>query len=442
MAVETQLQWVDSVPVRTVATERHVDGQIDANIKRSIEGPLLDALMHIGIRQTDTGVEYAAIIDQGLRGADMYDVLMQAAPNKLPFSIQAAAADWRMPEETTHESERLRELHERTFGNLWRVFLQSRGLLLQALTAKAKREVDGHSTFCTFYYRPEDIRDEIIQGRKQSHTSADDTAMLRAMQNDPNVADRFAIAHRRWLRKNAKRPNNRAFDGWSDFLRASLLTVCRKDPALRACMQRWENGDIVNGLEEEVRQKIEELDLMEFSADTLDTPVLVKRDHFASELGQQILGFVQGGATHTRHDWDMGYTIVNHREAKEIGARTKAISPQNNNMVMPLMRWTREGRKNRAWMYEPLDAESAPATFAQSQRERMDSLFGLTTVASLTPSLVAQWPQYMSMQKGGRQQGIHPAQVPLLAIMREKELLGTPLIQAIEERALEAIEQR
>ncbi|MEK7071029.1 MAG: hypothetical protein AAB966_04430, partial [Patescibacteria group bacterium] len=118
-----------------------------------------------------------------------------------------------------------------------------------------------------------------------------------------------------------------------------------------------------------------------------------------------------------------------------------------DNIIIPLLGWSTDASGKREWISQlpDEDVESVTRQFAPDQdpefdehrSQRLNPLVGLLTLAALSPEVIARWPDKMSLPGSAVQQPLREAQVPLLAIMRRKQLLASPVADRLETFALQ-----
>jgi hypothetical protein len=92
--------------------------------------------------------------------------------------------------------------------------------------------------------------------------------------------------------------------------------------------------------------------------------------------------------------------------------------------ISPLITWCRQRKGKRDFVFERSTDIDGGMTFR-------DGALGALAVAYFSPNVRAGWPPYMSI-RGSREQFIGAAQVPVLALMRQAQLLKTDFVEAAE----------
>lgn len=121
--------------------------------------------------------------------------------------------------------------------------------------------------------------------------------------------------------------------------------------------------------------------------------------------------------------------------------------------MMPIARWTTadvshpwhlrnpSSRRQTELIRQYMNTEGGTSVHPKRDPGAFDSLLGLLSVASLSPEITQTdaWPENMPFQKGGIEQFMGPAQIPVLAIKRQKQLIDSHLIQKVQKRATEEL---
>jgi hypothetical protein len=104
-----------------------------------------------------------------------------------------------------------------------------------------------------------------------------------------------------------------------------------------------------------------------------------------------------------------------------------ALGVPHEKVMRPAISWRREGDERRFVIGQQ------HVEIQGRHRVYTDGVLGALTVAYLTPEVRAGWPKHMGLPGSNYQQSMGPAQVPVLALMFEKQLLSrSPFVHALE----------
>lgn len=121
-------------------------------------------------------------------------------------------------------------------------------------------------------------------------------------------------------------------------------------------------------------------------------------------------------------------------------------SIESFNFLVPIIRWSLDNAGNRRYQLEFVDGsgfESEVEDFVDSQlpkfeglefdRNRLNPLVGLLTIAAISPEITGKWPEYRRLESYKPEQKMRGGQVPVMAIERSYEFLESPFFERAEE---------
>ncbi len=415
MNTSKQWQFTDAASIPALEDSRHKDSTIAIRSER-----------------TENAETYQAVImDPHSASRDFFDILNHASPSKLDpqYAVQAVKSDWKMPDETTPESKRLQTLHKNGLKGLWSLFERHRKKFLDALeVAEIFPSVEE-------------------KYRTQSEVESD---IYQFLQNKPDLLEFFHRLHfgneehlmrvlREWRkeqvgRKGKKRiPADNAFNNWtSKQLQQAKVYVSRSsiEPQARQIAFSMKGENFWNNRNDQYA-KITPLG---------SEPLYVYDWHAA---------LISAANAHTRNEVvkNGGYEakVSLEKQRNILRARFHIIENQAvlRRKLFPLLQWN-AGPDGRQWMYEDLDGESfsslepaLPKSIPfEYDKKQADPLFGLITITGTRQDLVESWPKVMALPKGRYNQILGPAQIPVLAPMKERAILkDNALLDTLEDIA-------
>lgn len=134
-------------------------------------------------------------------------------------------------------------------------------------------------------------------------------------------------------------------------------------------------------------------------------------------------------------------------EEDERGRLKFRIFPEtvgSTNFLIPVVRWRRSGIGKRSLVLDFLDESVSPLVKEtlgldkipeelDFDNRRLNPLLGVLSIAYFSPEVRKNWPKTQRLNKGGYQQFMGPAQVPVLALQRRNQILQSGFFSAAEE---------
>lgn len=132
-----------------------------------------------------------------------------------------------------------------------------------------------------------------------------------------------------------------------------------------------------------------------------------------------------------------GHFSVNEKDAVFSTDRSTVI--RRNNLLVPVLHWkNRDGERKWINPHPMGELEDRLQLRTLPPEQKPDTLVGLLTLLYVSPEIVIQMPKAMTLQGSNFDQGMGAAQIPVLALIREKSLLQSRLLPAAEQFAKNA----
>jgi hypothetical protein len=128
-----------------------------------------------------------------------------------------------------------------------------------------------------------------------------------------------------------------------------------------------------------------------------------------------------------------------------IGVEVAPDSVQNTNVLYPVLRWKRDSHGNRLWDFTPITqkegrlyrrlAQTSVPSGLSFDSQRFNTITGALLSAYLQPDIRNTWHREVPLPGSDGAMLIGPAQIPVLALMKRNQLLGSELTESIERHA-------
>lgn len=385
----------------------------------------------------DGSTEFVVGLQYGLKGINFLRFLTQASPYKLFSSIDGVVGDWVLPDRRDSYAKELVDKHL-SLGENWEQFaahrlkflraIQNEGELLSRLTVGKVMREEG-----------------VSEAEKRFKNGKISRNVLRKMLFFEGLEETRAefAEHVRTNRKFREIVGNTSRHMTPDAIINRLFFVSNEK-------RKRVIKDALRGLDPQTRVNfLSKLRLAQHSDLTVvalngqgKEKVYVRLQRPDTNGGARIVGWDQEKVT-LRSSNQEAYGLL------KLGVEGKVeavVLPETvvdiGGSVLPVLHWSsKEDKEERKTQRQWIDSVSqdAIANLLQSfnmpsgQKEILDSLAGLLSVAYFSPEIVSRWKDHLPLKSGGHGQFMGPAQIPVLAYMFRHLLLDSRFIKAMEQ---------
>lgn len=354
----------------------------------------------------EKGTAYRAAFLEPIGCKGLVD-LCNASSGQKPFSRQSIIDDW---QEAGNEDWYLHRMHQ-TLGEPWTLFMREQRLLLHTLMPHLPLPATPSVQALSPQERERDI-DALLASKNQDCRYAMMDALRRMQQVCPQVMGET------FPKQQATRPSFlKRMERETPISLFCCLMTMQHALGKRGMFRLWEriNEETIG---EQRRHMIQEA-VADF--DTRYQPFKGLYVHRSCTLEPQEVETedLTGIRTWNIHPAD---------PQKLVCELSSYVFKKQNPHLIPTLHWEKTSGGARNW--RTADAE---------MRENMSDtgiaspLTGFLTLAALTPSITRTWPKEMSI--GQKTQKMYAAQMPVLTLMMRQQLLQSPLLEKLEERA-------
>jgi hypothetical protein len=409
--------------VGILATRPYVEVHEPAGVR------LVDAPIHVLRTEVDDlTTRYDAVFEHPpLRDDSLLNFLKEASPDNGFASVFGVIADWNLPD--AYPNSNLLASHV-TLGRHWTDFEASRALFMRALSQGTSyyETIDtNHYSYSTIkLHSPQELakRFEALWPRMNFY----DGRRVYDGEAFPNFVQAVAKYILETGQVNA-RDAARMASGRTSKATARLYNADRRYS--KRYYQSLSDEQKALALENYIRQNYKAIDLENDEMGYFGN----HHDIAASELLS---------AYHRRRtlpirmsDKDVDVSTVTIRGKERDVVFPHTVRPGMRDVgLQPVVSWQtteqEDGTMKRLLLIDSHD----PTKLRDLNKHIYASvLTGLLCVAYLSPDIRSAWPKAVGLAGQERIQQMGAAQVPVLALMRRKQLLNSPLVQAIEEFA-------
>lgn len=352
--------------------------------------------LHAFVKAMPDGTkQYAAIINSPLSREKLFCFLNTVSPVPVTVGVRPILADWELPEGKGRINRRLQKLHA-TLGKYMQEFDRHRGVLYATLM---------ENSLAVLRYELDKLG--VFEGGAEIWV------------HNTEFVDRFLgdmiVASHSHLEDNIPVDQFRAI-------------IAITDSHLRAeAFNRWF-----------------------WSQTPADRRAILKNSQYTWVFPDDQPGTV------LRHNSDTHISILPSGDVDvRIGDRAQGIAKSDGdhwqavtcvtNFVTPLIQWVVDPEGKRRFQFDfihegPFAGMSAdyikevmPSSGLVLDPRRINPLIGLLALPYVEPSKKNEWPREVGLQGSKRKQEMGPAQIPVLALIRQQDMLDAPLLAAIEE---------
>ena len=384
---------------------------------------LLDATSAVYRSRTHNGERFDVLLHHDpLNGRQLLGFLKEVAPNKIDVSPEGVIGDWdvtdRAKDPGARPEQRLVDLHS-FLGQPWLEFIRSQPAFLATMEdARAPRfysPIFG-------YDKPQLLREQSLRELSLREivrigaTSVD--KMVEMVERAGEGAEREVVLEALQIEVNKRRQPpqkpihrkeviQRRFQSWSSSRKATFIQ------------------SILAGLTEEQRQAMLESAVDEFF-ETMVMPDGHEYGFARSRLQRPLEDSYEDRTKVTDGSYEGEFLKLpgRHGKLEDVLIPGSVRRFTDGPEITPRIAWTRDKNGKREFVFERGVHIGQNLGFS-------DGVLGVLAVAYFSPELRAEWPERMGI-RGSRNQFMGPAQVPVLALMRSKQLLKTDFVEAVE----------
>lgn len=440
------LEDLRSVPIEVVPTLSEltfapvttVNRLLGSTVKQLNDLNLANAPLHVGIIESGDGQrEYIALFDKALTQTSLHHLLNGAAPDKeFGKYVSAATGDFVMPDEARRgvpgQDKRLKR-HE-ALGKVWTDFMQHRPLFLEILSNQddfvIPKKYDIRFHYSTFGQIKSQFPNHI------AHMSEGDLRRCLASESEV-LSSRFA----EFLRNQPRTKNKQ----WTRRTRSTVETMkgfshLGHQNRVRLFSRFYEQLDDESrdGLVKSYIQKGFRTFLLHLNKED-KIPVYaagVKGDGDLQEIPELPIDIENANLK--------AQVGIYGADKQEVNFHIIEGSQRWRHFLEPVVRWKKASDQKREFILDPLSItqweivkvlkpflEQNGWPEVSLDMKRLNPLAGVLALAFLSQEIVQTWPLRMPDNEDGQRMG--SAQASVLALIRQQDLLKSPLLDTMEQ---------